>query len=506
VSARAAACTAPALLAAAALALLLANLGNGCLWQDEAQTALIARTVLEQGAPRGTDGTNFFSQELGAEYGPDHLWRWHTWLQFYVVAASFALLGGDTLAARAPFALFGAGTVLATYVLAGRVWRSRRAALFAGLLLLTSVPFLVLARQCRYYSLAAFFSILALYAYLRVLDRSRLAPWIFVASAALLFQAHYVYCAALLAAVGTDALLFHRAVLKRLLVLTAVSAGLNLPWVLWLAGMPYGERYGSRVQSLGQSVDFAREFLDQLGRYVFPPLLLVLPLALAVSRRSGSAPGSERQERIAAWKRWVLPGGFVLATVAVLSLVAPFPFFRYLAPAVPVCCVLMASIAESATRRHFVLGPAILAGWLLLFQRQPLRDYLHEITHDYDGPVEGIVRYLDEHARPGEVVAITYEDLPLKFYTRLRVVGGLTGEDLSPARDADWVIVRHHVNSINDSRVHDYLVRNVPWEKYRRIEIDYPDAAYENRESPQEHRFRTATDAPRVAIHRRVEP
>ena len=66
------------------------QLGNHYLWQDEAQTALISRTILDGGIPRGYDGRNHFSQELGIEYGENYVWRWHTWLPFYLVAGSFA--------------------------------------------------------------------------------------------------------------------------------------------------------------------------------------------------------------------------------------------------------------------------------------------------------------------------------------------------------------------------------------------------------------------------------
>ena len=58
--------------------LMLVNLGNQSLWQDEAQTALIAGTVLDTGLPRGHDGANSFSQELGIEFGENGLWKWHT--------------------------------------------------------------------------------------------------------------------------------------------------------------------------------------------------------------------------------------------------------------------------------------------------------------------------------------------------------------------------------------------------------------------------------------------
>ena len=91
----------------ASLFLFLANLGNQYLWQDEAQTALVSKTVLEHGVPRGYDGKNFFSQELKAEYGEDYIWKWHPWLPFYVLAAFFKVFGVGTFVARLPFALFG---------------------------------------------------------------------------------------------------------------------------------------------------------------------------------------------------------------------------------------------------------------------------------------------------------------------------------------------------------------------------------------------------------------
>src|ERR1035437_6374996 len=68
-------------------------LGTRYLWQDEAQTPLIAKTILQTGFPYGTDGVNFFSQEGGIEYGHNYLWKWHPWLPFYVEALSIKVLG-----------------------------------------------------------------------------------------------------------------------------------------------------------------------------------------------------------------------------------------------------------------------------------------------------------------------------------------------------------------------------------------------------------------------------
>jgi len=132
--------------------LLLCNLGNQRLWQDEAQTALISRTILGSGVPLGHDGRNSFSQELGAEFGPDRVYKWHPWLSFYWLAAFFRVLGFSTFTARLPFALLGVASAVLVYPLGRTLFRRRRVGVAAAMLLLGSVPFLLLAKQCRYYS------------------------------------------------------------------------------------------------------------------------------------------------------------------------------------------------------------------------------------------------------------------------------------------------------------------------------------------------------------------
>jgi len=94
--------------------------------------------------------------------------------------------------------------------------------------------------------------------------------------------------------------------------------------------------------------------------------------------------------------------------------------------------------------------------------------------------------------------------MPLKFYTRMRVVGGITGEDLTPALKAKWVIYRHETLTKRDYLVAEYLQHHLREQDFRRIKLDYPDVAFDNREDPVEHRFTTVKEAPPVVILRRV--
>jgi hypothetical protein len=92
----------------------------------------------------------------------------------------------------------------------------------------------------------------------------------------------------------------------------------------------------------------------------------------------------------------------------------------------------------------------------------------------------------------------------LKFYTDLRVIGGLTGEDIDAAQRAKWIIIRHHTNTREDRKNQQKLREFVTKGNYRAHQIAAPDTPFENRETPQLHRFRTApADTPRVVIFER---
>lgn len=483
------------------LFLFLGNLGNQYLWQDEAQTAVISKTILTHGVPVGYDGKNYFSQELKAEYGKNYIWKWHPWLSFYLLAAFFKLFGMSTFVARLPFALFGIGSVFMTYWLCKVLWHSAKIAAVAAVLLLVSVPFLLLSRQCRYYSLTAFFALWGLGAYVGMLDKRKYARISFVLATVLLFHTHYVYYATFFATVFTHAVLFYRPRLKTLLLLSAVSGLINLPWIIWFANIKYGQNPDSFF-TLFKFTYLSLGYLDLLAvrTPTFPFLLLLLiPLVCIANKIKTKSFFTASPEF---WKRLSLLLFFVLYNLLTLIIITPWPFYRYLAPLVAPITILVAVLVVASARLHWVLLVAAIA---VLIYTSPLANFIYELTHDFDGPIEGIVKFLNGNGDEEDVVAITYGDMPLKFYTKMRIVGGMTGEDLSIAKQAKWIIWRKYSVSEKDEAVKKYLLDNIPWNKYKTLVISYPDTMYENRESLDRHRFRTATDESKVIIYKRIE-
>ncbi|GAG05908.1 unnamed protein product, partial [marine sediment metagenome] len=53
---------------------LLPNLGDRCLWQDEAECALVARNILRTGLPMAWDGRLLVASMHGMEFTDTLLW------------------------------------------------------------------------------------------------------------------------------------------------------------------------------------------------------------------------------------------------------------------------------------------------------------------------------------------------------------------------------------------------------------------------------------------------
>ena len=161
------------------------------------------------------------------------------------------------------------------------------------------------------------------------------------------------------------------------------------------------------------------------------------------------------------------------------------PYFRYLGPMIPVFYLLIAVMLEGLTAIHPLVFPVAV---VLVILGGNITSYFYEITHAFNGPIKGITSYLNQHGKPSDIVAVTYGDLPIKFYTNMRVVGGL----------------RKHVVCVKDLEVANYLRRNVNWANYVPVPIDAPDTLFENREDPALHLFRSNTTEDKVVIWKKA--
>jgi 4-amino-4-deoxy-L-arabinose transferase-like glycosyltransferase len=518
--------------------LLFARLDDRSLWQDEAETALLGRSVLTYGVPTAFDGRNIISQEGQREFeAPDYTWFWTPWAQHYMAAASFGLFGVSTFTARLPFVLLAIGCLYLCYLLAYEVTQDRRTAAIALVLLGASVPFLLHARQCRYYSPACFFACLFVLSYLRILKGKKGAAFWLAFGATGLFHSHYVVFGGFVLGLALHYFLLSRDVtrLRAISIAASITIALAIPFLIGFEGQSSGQA----LPGLEKSLSNLHSALYHINRYVFPCLLGIPLVGLWLLNRRGSqvavsADSCVTQSALALTL-------VVVATVAVLVVVMPWFFFRYYVALIPIAVVLQAVIVMQIWRwrrwvgvalfmllaatdvvsralpinqnlptksvRHFLSGDedlgTVIGAWA---QLTPMAGYLYEISHDYTGPIEELIKYLEGRTSPGDTILATYGDLPIQFYTGLKVVGGLSEEDPSRYSEAEWLFVRAHTHRQGDRRLKRFIAKAIDRSAYEPATLDVLDRPYENRPDPTTHKWRSPSEGlPSAKVWRRVE-
>lgn len=480
-----------AVFAACAALLLFKNLGSTRLWQDEAWTAVLARNALRYGVPKVYDGRNFVSTSFGLDHDSRGTWNYSPWLDIYVTAGSFALLGEGTFAARLPFTVFGFLTLLLLHKVSLRWSKDPRTADLALALTLLSVPFLLHARQCRYYVMAAFFTLYLYYAYHGLLESRKHSGRHVVLSSLGLFHSNFLVFFAALGGVGAHFLLFvpdKPKVLRRGARPLALVLLLLLPWCLYFR--IFTRAAGDGPDRLLLRLENLRAYLSDADYHLFPALLaLLFPFDAA------------RLKRLKA------PLSFMAGGLACLCL-APHHFFRYMVAFIPICGFLLAELFWMVydRRREAALG---LLGLLLFtrglsasywggrgrFLKTDLLDFACELARPIREPVAAAADFLNRNAGPDDLLLVSYPDLPFMFYTKLRVVGGGSGPRRVRPEDVRWVLLR------DDSEKASFPL---DFRLYEKIPLDAPNRPWGDNPDPNLHVFRSAETPEPAAIYRRL--
>lgn len=310
--------------------LIFPNLGANILWQDEAETATLARRIVEYGYPLADDGRPpldkhghslhaVTDQQLRGDgsyvdINEDGIWIWTSWFGNYLTAASllaFDAVGFNdtierqTIAARLPFAL-GAWLTLAVMYVALLDMTGRRAlSRVAVMLLALNVPYLLFARQCRSYPFLAMYTLVQVWGYVRMTREHRRGSALFVLGGLGSFYTFFPTMVGVTGGLGVHALLKHgvirydeakgrlltrlrHSVFLRYVVACMLVAGLTAPFFIYTrswdrdyddSGVPIKESWSRLVASL-------RAYLVHLHTGAWPFVLLV-PIALswAAARR-----------------------------------------------------------------------------------------------------------------------------------------------------------------------------------------------------------------------------
>ena len=450
------------------------GLGAPLLWEDEAETAMHGRSVLESGLPRVHVGRNIVygapvPLALGRNDALD-AYLGSPWGQYYFAAPAVAWsdrasdLAARTWRVRVPFALAGWLGVLLIGAAVASAWPASagsRAGFWLGFgaCLLLSVSLQLHLREARYYPLVVL--VLGAIAQLEMRRRARgdgslrqlllLAPVLFG-----LFNLFYPAFTAVVATAGGALALEavrDRAPLRARAIRLARGAA---PYALaCIAVLPLVAFFDLPAQSRAFFSEFSgghNAFGHQLvsGVHYLLRYELLLPaacgaIALGVARRRLEPGADDLRRAIAA-------SDLVLALTAVwLILIAGTPLFfsRYLvalSPLLSAVCMLqvgcLVALRRTAAARAATAGLAAIAIAALgsAAVRVPeLRGRIAELREPYRGPLDHVIPYLAErYPNPADlVIATNYEEFSFMFYLRATTILGY----YAPERERDLAFV-----------------------------------------------------------------
>ncbi len=420
---------------------LLYRLDARLLWGDEAWTAVLGERITRFGVPVADDGRNPLAQ-LGDPDGTRvyGLWTWTPWLDEYLVAGSFLVFGPTTAAARLPFACIGLAGIALLSRLAYRAYGSHEVALSTLALSVTCALLLLHARQARYYAVLVFASAWLMWGIERSWQGRPLVGGLHVAgSLAALFHSNYIAVPApLLALVAVAGLARRRegrvpgGLLGGLLGGLGGFIALSLPWLVY-TGTPAGQVGELSLSGFPEALS---AYARRIHFHVVPLVVLALPVLGWVTARQGcSRPAVPAAARALEHFAWALVAGHLLVVSAI-----PLHFSRYLMPLLPPLLLLSAALLVRHVRPAwprrgvvFVLATsnalAVGTGWVVPSWSEPphrlaspyLR-FVDSIRRDSRERLDDVLAYLAREAKPGDAVFVADSELPLIFYTELRIV------------------------------------------------------------------------------------
>src|SRR3989338_3863498 len=486
---------------------LFYNLNHHYLWKDEAEKALLARSVVEKGIPLRNIGKNQIQIHVPQYLRNGEIWTFHPWLQFYVTALSFKLFGESTWSARFPFAIFGFLSLILMYLLALRLSRDKTIALLALSLLTFLIPFILNMRECRYYAPGVFFSLLLFLFYLNFLERKKYAFFGYLITANLLFHSSYGYFIPINVGIIAHYGVRSRRDLTPFILLQSLVFLTTFPAVMYYNGIQHGSR-GLEWIRISHNLQY---YFRVIHKFMFP-LFLMVGVLLA---------------DLLFWKKkiWIQMKSYLSSsTLGLIGIVTLSTFFfgamgdqhyyRYILHLVPLFLIVTAVFFKATflyskwiSKIGFIL---VLMTSLLhysvfnVFSKKnisyfPPIDYVYELTHPHDDLSKGLVEFFNKHAKPTDTIGIPYADHQLMFYTDFRILNINIKKNVFP----EWIVYQSSWfgDVYGPSEKSDYFkaIQN----QYERIETNIPDVRWSYRADPYHYQFRNHKDVPRLVIFKK---
>lgn len=426
-------------LAVAALLALL-GLGNNTFWDDEANTALFARNLLNLGHLTAWDGTNLVGFRQGAELDAHLVNVYMPPLQYYVAAGGLKLFGSTTIGGRLPFVLLGLCSIVALALTVRWYFRGRVAEWLPPLLVALNPAYLMFMRQCRYYAIVSLLTlvIVAGWSHPKASRRGAVIATVIGSAAALLLMlTNYLNAVALGFMLPLLFLLKRHRTRKNtayLLAIYVALAGVGVYVLLTANPLAHSVSYRSTVTGLHRIALLLWWHVSGLAYFeFFPSITLPILIVLWAFRRRRSSIGPLVSDGLLLCLLLLSYSATIVAfspqTVDASTRVADM---RYVVALVPLGAMATAAVLVELWRSTPRMGRVAALGLGIslvatntftsaFLNEQPLRstlfEYLWENTHDHRTGNEALIEYF-KGLPAGRVIRVIpdFMTYPAMFY------------------------------------------------------------------------------------------
>ncbi|MDD3906160.1 MAG: hypothetical protein PHS46_06505 [Candidatus Omnitrophica bacterium] len=513
---------------------LFKNIQYPILWNDESETAMYAKRILQYGYPKIHDGKNivWLSELPDKEIGIDKRWDAPTslvWGQYYFAAIGEVMAEKThdiylkTALLRMPFAFAGfLGLIVMALSVTGLFGKDAVKRLFFLIIffsfILSSVALTLHFREVRHPALVVFLSAVIFYLYFNYRFYGKLKIILYsiglTLSLFLLYNVFHVPCFIFLAVIGLYELIIlmkKRNIRSFLGGIAPLFAALILimPFIIFSRVLEFGKAYKVLYSSSMPSwLAQISDILSFFHRYEFLYLVLIAKAGFfygwAYSLRAHLNPSTGVRQKM--WVSNFLSLFFIIFVLTTALFPHPIIYERYYIVLVPVIAImisldilgafeLFSAVRYTSTRICFKW---IFAGVLLLVlmttgsdRIDHMKGHVYELLHRYKGPLDFAIPFIKSNYRNTEslTIATNYEELAYMYYLDSKVIIGFVGNNLhedSKLRP-DVVIFRKTRSSADLAVFNNFLLSD----KYEKISFPVFDYFVNNIPELRHHLYLT---------------
>ncbi|OGC04932.1 hypothetical protein A2276_03135 [candidate division WOR-1 bacterium RIFOXYA12_FULL_43_27] len=514
---------------------LFKNISFPLLWNDESETAMMAKHVLAFGYPKIHDGKNMvyhFTNAVGMNKKYDANLNC-TWTSYYFAAIGESLARGtDNLYAktallRIPFALLGLLGVLIFALGSINVFEdNNKKLLFLNLFFLFeffSVPLLLHLKEARYYSVIVFLVAFLFFVYFKYIIFKKISfisyflstivllfflfntfyPAFFIFIATACAHQFFLFAAEALKAKNTIRPLFF-GFAKKLSPLIA-SLLLMIPFMVFFRIFEISRSYHTH-----KTIDLASYFnnLHNIWKFFENYDFIYLALSMKIILLFFLAYFIKNKITFPINQKLQISNFLTLFLFVYMVIVARMPYFfqRYFIVLQPILIIILLldgfSIFEylkhynqkeptNKIKRIVPLSIIAIFAFGTINLIPVLNNHLYELFHQYKGPLDFVIPHIKENYTNPEnlIIATNYEETSYMYYLGSKTIIGFVYNNLEEdlKEEPDIIIPRKawgnnqmlkmffKKNRYNKKTfpVFDYLFNNIPEMSYHLFETEF---------------------------------